>query len=437
MLKRKAYKRLLEWKETKTKQGLLVTGARQVGKTFIIREFAREHYSNFVEFNFIDDKEAARTLSAAENSTDLFRRLSLLAGQELIPGGTLIFFDEVQECKEIVTAIKFLMERGGFDFVLSGSLLGVELRNIGSVPVGYLDLLPMYPMDFEEYCTAKKVPADAMDAVTSSFDDRLPVPDYLHDRLLKLFYEYLIIGGMPAVVDVFIETQNLGTVRRLQENLIQLNRQDISKYGGRNALVIKEIYDLIPSELNNQNKRFVLKDMNEHARFNRYQEYFVWLMDAGVALPVFNVNAPTYPLLLSKASNLFKLFMSDVGLLTSTFLKETSIELLNRNPKVNYGSIYENAAAQELAAQGFDVYYYKSKKRGELDMLVSTPRGTILPIEVKSGKDYKRHNALSGILSCEEFRIGEGFVLSDGNIAKEGRVTYLPIYMASCLKRIP
>jgi predicted AAA+ superfamily ATPase len=294
----------------------------------------------------------------------------------------------------------------------------------------------MYPMDFEEFCMARNVPADAMGLVTSSFDDRIPVPDYLHDRLLKLFYEYLIIGGMPAVVNVFLETQNLGTVRRLQGNLIQLNRQDISKYGGRNALVIKEIYDLIPSELNNQNKRFVLKDMNAHARFNRYQEYFVWLVDAGVALPVFNVNAPTYPLLLSKASNLFKLFMSDVGLLTSTFLKETSIELLNRNPDVNYGSIYESAAAQELVAGGFDVYYYKNKKRGELDLLISTPRGTILPIEVKSGKDYKRHNALSGILSCEGFQIGEGFVLSDGNVAKEGSITYLPIYMASCLKRI-
>jgi predicted AAA+ superfamily ATPase len=312
-------------------------------------------------------------------------------------------------------------------------MLGVELKNIRSVPVGYLDTLTMYPLDFEEYSIARGVPQDALGVVRTAFADRRAVPGYLHDRLISLFHEYLIVGGMPAVVDSFVNDRNLQTVRRIQENLILLNKQDISKYNEKDALIIKDIYDLIPAELNNQNKRFILKNMNEHARFGKYQECFIWLADAGVALPAFNANEPTYPLKLSQASNLFKLFMNDVGLLTSTFMKDTAIEILGKSPNVNYGSIYENAVAQELKASGHDLYYYKNKKRGELDFVVERADGAVLPIEVKSGKDYKRHNALQNVLGSEVYHIGEGFVLSDNNVEQAGMFTYLPIYMAGYL----
>jgi predicted AAA+ superfamily ATPase len=411
----------------------MVEGARQVGKTYLIRSFAKANYEYFTEINLFENKVAVETLKAADNTADLVKRISLLSDSKLVPGKTLIFFDEVQEYKEIVTAIKFLVDQTEYDFILSGSLLGVELKNIKSVPVGYLDILTMYPLDFEEYITASGIPDNIVADVKAAFLSRQPVPDYIHDRFLKLFYEYLIVGGMPAVVSSFLETKNLQTVRDIQQSLIAMNKLDITKYNEAESLVIKNIYDLIPSELNNQNKRFILKDMNERAKFREYQDRFVWLADAGVALPTYNVDEPKYPLKLSQASNLFKLFMSDVGLLTSTFIKDTSISILNKNQNVNYGAIFENVVAQELTAQRFELYYYKSKKLGELDFVVETQGGTVVPIEVKSGKDYKRHNALKNVIAGDDYPVSEGYVLSEANVEVDGAVTYFPVYMTMYL----
>jgi len=190
---------------------------------------------------------------------------------------------------------------------------------------------------------------------------------------------------------------------------------------------------MIPAELNQQNKRFILKRMDERARFSRYIDSLVWLADAGVALPVFCVDEPVYPLKLSSATNLFKLFLADTGLLTSAFMKESTLEMLAKNPNVNYGAIYENAVAQELHSAGREIYYYKNKKRGELDFVVEDAQGKVIPIEVKSGKDYKRHNALSNLLNASEYHLEEGFVLCEGNVSREGKFTYLPIYMAGFL----
>jgi predicted AAA+ superfamily ATPase len=417
----------------KSRQGLLVTGARQVGKTYLVREYAKANYKNIAEINLIENKQAAAILDAADDAADLFSRISLLANVELTEGATLIFIDEVQVSKEIITAIKFLVEQHRYDFVLSGSLLGVELKDVRSVPVGYLDTLEMYPLDFGEFCTARGITDDISGVVSEALADRREVPEYIHEKLIKLFHEYLIIGGMPAAVFEFVETHNLQGVRRIHSNLISQNKWDISKYSQQDALKIKTIYELIPPELNQQNKRFILKDMNERALFRQYADSIAWLTEAGVAIPVYCVNEPVYPLKLSSATNLFKLYMSDVGLLTSAFMKDTSIEILMKNPNVNYGSIYENAIAQELRARESDVYYYRNKKRGELDFVIETKQGQILPIEVKAGKNYKRHNALTNLMSAPEYSLTEGFVLSDGNVSKSGNITYLPIYAAGNL----
>jgi predicted AAA+ superfamily ATPase len=433
MLDRKAWKQIAQWKAAKTRQGLLVTGARQVGKTYIIREFAKAHYRRLVEINLIENKRAAASLDAADNAADLFTRISLLADVKLIEGETLIFIDEVQVSKEIVTAIKFLVEQSNYDFILSGSLLGVELRDIRSVPVGYMDTVEMYPLDFEEYCGARDIPGDIFPIIDSALWNRTPVPEHIHEKLLKLFHEYLIIGGMPAAVAAFRDAHDLQAVRRIQHSLISMNKWDISKYSERDALQIKAIYELIPAELNRQNKRFMLSNMDNRARFRKYQNSFVWLSDAGVAIPVYCVCEPVYPLKLSSSTNLFKFFMADVGLLTSTFMKDTSIEILAKNPNVNYGAIYENAIAQELRAGGFEAYYYKSKKRGELDFVIETVKGAVFPIEVKAGKDYKRHNALSNLMDMDEYHLAEGFVLNEGNVSRNGNITYLPVYMAGRL----
>lgn len=411
----------------------MVTGARQVGKTFLVREFGKSCYKNFAEINLIENKKAAKAIESADNTKELFARISLLADTRLIPGETLIFIDEVQASKEIVTAIKFLVEQTDYDFVLSGSLLGVELRNIRSVPVGYLDTIEMLPLDFEEFCDAVGVPKEIFREVSSAIKMRVPIKEFIHLELLKRFHEYLIVGGMPAAVAEFVETRNLQMVRNIQKNIIIQNKRDISQYSEDDALKIKDIYEMIPSELNQQNKRFILKSMDERALFKQYADSLVWLTRAGVAIPVFCVSEPKYPLKLASATNLFKLFMGDVGLLTSMFIKDTALEILAKNPNVNYGAIYENVVAQELKTKGVDIYYYKNKKRGELDFVTETLKGKILPIEVKSGKDYKRHNALSNLLEEKAYALEEGFVLCEANIKKEGRTTYLPVYAAGLL----
>jgi predicted AAA+ superfamily ATPase len=435
MLKRKAWSLIEQWKTGKSNQGLLVTGARQVGKTYLIREYAKAKYGSVAEINLLENKKAAAAFDSADNAADLLVRISLLADVKLIEDETLIFIDEVQASKEIITAIKFLVEQSKYDFIISGSLLGVELKDIRSVPVGYLDTIEMYPLDFEEFCNASGVPGEILSNVRMALHARSEVPEFIHEQLLKLFYEYLIIGGMPAAIAEFAKTRNMQTVRNIQKNIIRQNKWDISRYNENDALNIKTIYDLIPAELNSQNKRFILKNMNERALFRQYVDSIAWLTEAGVAIPVYCVSEPVYPLKLSVATNLFKFFMSDVGLLTSTFMKGTSIDILARNPDVNYGAIYENAVVQELRAGGSDAYYYKNKKRGELDFVIETVQGQVLPIEVKSGKGYKRHNALSNLMSAPEYALEEGFVLCDGNVGRDGKVTYLPVYMAGWLAR--
>jgi predicted AAA+ superfamily ATPase len=433
MLERKAYDRLVFWKESKARQGLLLTGARQVGKTFLIREFAREHYRSFAEINLIDNRTAAEVLSGAENADDLFMRISLLAEAELIPHETLIFIDEVQKSREIVTAIKFLVERNEYDFIVSGSLLGVELKSIESVPVGYLDKVEMFSLDFEEFCWARGIGKDHLALVRNAFDALTPVPGYIHDRLNKLYEEYLIVGGMPGVVSEFVESRNIQRVRALQQNIIALYKDDFTQYNSSRALTLRTIYDLIPSELNSQNRRFLINSLGKNAKLNRYENDFIWLVDAGVALPVFVVNEPVHPLLLSKSTNLFKLFMSDVGLLTSTFIKDVSVAVLERNSAVRYGAIYENMAAQELKAHGYDLYYYKNSKRGEVDFVVESATGMVSLLEIKSGNDYRTHKALDNLLDVDDYQIHNAYVFCNSNISKDDRIIYLPNYMVFCI----
>jgi len=433
MLKRKAERELLFWKEHKTTQGLLVTGARQVGKTFLIREFAKKHYTSFVEINLFTDKEAARFLDTARDEDDLFARISVLAKSELKPKETLIFIDEVQLAKEIVTAIKFLVQKRDYDFILSGSLLGVELNDIRSVPVGYLDTIEMFPLDFEEFTWANSLPQFAVEEARKSFLEKTIIKDFIHIELTKLFYEYLIVGGMPEAVSAFVQTNNLQQVRKIQDNILLQYAKDISQYSKRDALIIKAIYDLVPSELNNQNKRFILKNLSENGRFSKYQNQFEWLIQAGVTIPTYIVTEPISPLKRSKSYRLFKLFMSDVGLLTASLAIDPMINILSRNKSINFGAIFENFVAEELNSHSRELYYYNHKKRGEVDFIIETPQNETTLIEVKSGKDYKRHSALNNLLAVKEYHFKDILVFCDSNIIKENQITYLPNYLAFCL----
>ena len=415
-------------------EALLITGARQVGKTFIIRKCAKECFENVIEINFIEKPDAVKLFENARSSEDILLRISALTDIPLIPGKTLIFFDEVQECKEIVTAIKFLVEDGKYRYILSGSLLGVELKDVRSVPVGYMTVLEMYPLNFFEFCRANKVSQRIFDMLESCWNEETPIDQMVHEKLLDLFHLYLIVGGMPAVVERYLRTKNLQEVFQIQRGILQLYKKDIAKYDPQNKLYLEEIFNLIPSELNSKNKRFILKNLNENFRFSRYENSFIWLKEAGVALPVYCVQEPEVPLLLSKATNLFKLFLSDVGLLAAMYADGLQIKILNKEKDINFGSVYENAIAQELKMQSFELYYFNSKKQGELDFVIEY-EGNILPIEVKSGKNYARHNALDNVLSTSRYQIERAIVFCNENIHKKDKIVYMPVYMAGMLKK--
>lgn len=333
----------------------------------------------------------------------------------------------------MVTAIKFLVDEGSYRYVMSGSLLGVELKDIRSVPVGYMAEKEMFPLDFEEFAEAVGMSADVMKYVKECYEQRKVVDEVVHDKMNDLVRLYLIIGGMPEAVQKYIVTNNLQVVREAQRAILHLYGKDIAKYDPKNKLYIKDIFDLIPSELNAKNKRFILKALNEKAKFERYKNSFLWLADAGVALPTYNVEEPRLPLKLGEQRNLFKLFLSDVGLLASQYAANIAIDLLTGKSEINNGSIYENFAAQELRAHGYVLYYFNNKKQGELDFVVED-KGKVLPIEIKSGKDYKRHNALSNVMGNEEYDIPHAIVYSNGNVEVVGRILYYPIYMLMYLQ---
>ena len=343
------------------KRSLLVTGARQVGKTFSIRKVGKECFDNVVEINFIEQPDAIQLFGEQKGAKDLLLRLSAFTKKPLVPGKTLIFFDEVQECKEIVTAIKFLVDEGSYKYVMSGSLLGVELDDLRSVPVGYMDEIEMYPLDLLEFFEAIGIGTDVIDHLRKSFEDKMPVDDFIHKRMLEAIRLYLIVGGMPAAVQKYLDTNNLRRVYEEQRGIIRTYKRDITKYDHSHKLQIEEIYDLIPSELNAKNKRFILKELNEKARFSKYENSFLWLRDAGVAIPTYNVEEPRVPLLLNKQRNLFKLFLNDVGLLAAMYGGNIQARLLSPDPNINFGSVFENLVALEL---GVETDYRKDNQEG-------------------------------------------------------------------------
>ena len=420
------------------KRALLVTGARQVGKTFSIRCVGKECFEHFVEINFVDKPEALALFGEAKSAEDLLMRLSAFTNRRLIPGKTLVFFDEVQECKEIVTAIKFLVEEGSYRYVMSGSMLGVELKDIRSVPVGYMDEMEMYPLDLEEFALAIGVGEDVLTHLKECYGQRKPVDGFIHRRMLELVRLYLLIGGMPAVVQKYLDTNNLKQVLEEQRGIIRTYKRDITKYDPEHKLQIEEIYNLIPSELDAKNKRFILKELSEKARFNRYESGFLWLKEAGVALPTFNVEEPRVPLLLNKQHNLFKLFLNDVGLLAAMYGGNIQLQLLGKDTNINHGAIFENLVAQEFYAHGFAVdhglYYFNSKKLGELDFILEKD-GSVFPIELKSGKDYERHRALSNVMQNPKYAIPQAIVFCQDNVKVVEKTSYLPIYMLMFLQQ--
>ena len=429
MLQRKAYQKLLDWKKDLNHKALCILGARQIGKTTLIRKFGKENYKNFVEINFISDTDAAGIFSGDLDVNTIITNLTAYTCQPMEPGETLVFFDEVQECPNVRTAIKFLVEDRRFDYIESGSLLGTKYKTVKSLPVGFEEIYRMYPMDFEEFLWANGVQDATIQYLKTCMHTKMRVLPAVHETMTKLFYSYIVVGGMPDVVQTYVDTHDIGKVIAVQTSLLDLYRQDISRYAdGNEKIKIKAIFDAIPSQLNDKNRRFMVNSLAPTARLARYEDSFQWLSDAGVALACYNVTEPQTPLKLNEKHSLFKLFMNDVGLLCAACMENVQFDLLSGHLDVNLGSILENIVAQQLKANGYDLFYFDAKKYGEVDFVVSGGVHTRL-IEVKSGNDYKKHSALDKIRSVSEWKFRDSIVLCKGNLEVVDDVLYLPWYM--------
>ena len=434
-LRRKSERLIKEWCRAKENKALLVKGARQVGKTHVIRRCLAEEKCDVFEINLIQTPEAVKVLENAATVDELVLGFSTLKKHEFQKGKTVIFIDEVQKYKEMITKIKFLVDEGSFRYVLSGSLLGVELTNLDSAPVGYMTTVEMFPLSFAEFLQLTIISDDVMENLRDAFKNRTPVQDVINEKMLELFRRYLVVGGMPEAVSRFADTSNVNVVMQIHQDIHALYTLDFTQYEADDKkLLLRQTYDLIPSELLKQNRRFLVTDLKKGLHFERVESTFLWLQNSGVALSAFNCTEPRLPLRLNEKHSLFKLYLSDVGLLTSAYGMTTKRMLLTKDKSLNAGGIYENAVAQELTANGFKLYYYNSNRLGELDFVIEHENKS-LPIEVKSGKDYTIHSAINNCLNNSEYAMDEAIVFANCNVSRKGRVTYLPVYMVMFLER--
>lgn len=434
MFKRKALEILKQWKAHCSETALLVTGARQIGKSYLVDQLGRTEFKSMVTINLYEDRAAKRDLAEATNAQDLITRIGLIADVPLVPGETLIFIDEIQELPDLMTMVKFLVQDGRFFYAFSGSMLGVELKHVRSYPVGFVTEVTMYPMDFEEFCWAVGVNDDALATVRECVTALRPVPDFLHHRLLTYFRTYMAVGGMPAAVQAFLDSRNdLMAVRETQKALVAAYVNDITKYAGTEAPNVRTIFEQLPLQLDEKSVRFRLNSLEPNARYEKFRLDFNWLVSAHVAMKCNIVRDPKSPLQVTEQPSSFKLYESDTGMLTSRYPSSMARDLYLDKRDPNLGSLFENVFAQALTACGRPLFYYMNRKRGEVDFLTEDGLGRVIPIEIKSGRTPRAHAALNALLASDEYAIERGYVFSRLNVEVAGKVVYLPWYAALCL----
>jgi predicted AAA+ superfamily ATPase len=433
MLQRKIIKQFTEWKNTPNKVALLVKGARQVGKTTSIREFGKANYENFIEINFEQSPLARGAFDGNLDARTIILSLSAMGYGPFVAGKTLVFFDEVQSCPNARTAIKFLVEDGRFDFIESGSLLGINYKDVSSYPVGFEEQLHMFPLDFEEFLWARGITQDVVDAAYEAYNNLSQVPDFLHHQLMTLYREYLVVGGMPNVINSFLSSDDFAQTLRMQNIILGSYRDDIAKYADKEKDKAKAVFDAIPEQLNKKNKRFFLAALEKGASNRKYEQATMWLSEAGIAYHCFNVTALELPLAFSEKRNLYKLYLLDTGLLCAMTMDGIQNAVLSGDIRINEGAIAENAIAAVLVKRGFPLYYYDKKSRMELDFVYKED-GLLSIIEVKSGNEYHRHAALDNAIADHPGKLGRRIVFCKGNVElTKDEIIYLPLYMSMFL----
>ncbi len=413
---------------------LLVNGARQIGKSYLIRYVGRRMFPQFIEINLKEDKEGQGLFATVRSTADFYLQLGAMAGNNLgKKEDTLIFLDEIQSYPHLMTMLKFLNQEGRYTYIASGSQLGVALSQTASVPIGSISVVEMFQLDFEEFLLAMGCSQSTIDGARSCYQNNMPLNESLHNYFLQQFRIYLLVGGLPEAVNKFLEARNITHVREVQRDILNLYKIDASQYDAERRLVIRKIYDMIPSNMENKKKRIIVNRIENragHKQFSDYAEEFEYLTNSGIATSVQAISNPRFPLIESESKNLIKLYLNDVGLLTSILYGLNINAILRDERSINLGSVYESVVAQELRAHGSRLHYYDNKQRGEVDFLIDDYSTlSVLPIEVKSGKDYTVHSALDKFLTTPDYTISRAFVLSNHReVETINRITYLPIY---------
>ena len=435
MLKRKITRYLEQHLASASNKILLVEGARQVGKSYVIREVGQRLFANYVELNFVTDNEGVQLFKNVHTVDEFYLRLSSVAGDRLGNyNDTLIFLDEIQCYPQYLTLLKFLREEQKYRFIASGSALGMALRHTTSIPVGSVMIKKMYPLDFEEFLWANNYGENAISNLYSHFINQQPLSEEQHEQLLELFRRYLLVGGLPDVVNEYLATHNILNVRNLQNAIAAMYEADASQYenNASRRLLIRRIYAMIVSQMENKKKRIVAKDIQDIKgdRFARYVDEFEYLLSSAISLGVNAIANPRFPLSESLQKNLLKLYLNDVGLLTAKLYHTNIQPILQNERSINMGAVYESVVAQELSSHGYPLFYYDNRQKGEVDFMIDDYQtGSVLPIEVKSGRDYTIHSALNALLNNKDYGIHKAIVFSsERQVKKDDGVVYMPVY---------
>ena len=440
MLYRKIAKTIECHLQSDSEKILLIDGARQVGKTYIIRYVGKKLFANYIEINMVEDSLGEQLFKNTKTVEDFYLQVSMIAGDKMKEKkDTLIFIDEIQAYPHLLTLLKFLSMDNKYTYVASGSLLGVTLSQTVSIPMGSIRKIRMYPLDFEEFLNANGLNDLAISALRKKFENRESLDEVLHNKMMDFFRKYLLVGGLPEAVNIYLETKNIQAVRKLHDEIHEYYAMDASKYDQEKKLVIRRVYDLIPSRMESKKKRIVVQEIENRKGkiFADYRDEFEYLISAGIALGVQAVSTPVFPLIESSGKNLLKLYLNDVGILTSILYGNNIRAILDEERGVNLGAVYESVVASELAAHGYNLFYYDNRSKGEVDYLIDDYDSlSAVPIEVKSGKDYQVHCALNTSVSNEDYHIQKAFVLSnERKVHSVGKITYLPIYFVMFFER--
>jgi predicted AAA+ superfamily ATPase len=431
MLRRKISDDLLAWKNNPNRLCLLVKGARQVGKTFIIKKFAAENYKHFVEINFYENEGYKAIFDGDLNVETLIKQISLrVPNADLVPGETLLFLDEIQDCPRARTALKFLAIDRRFDVIASGSMLGIKYKDVPSYPVGYIDPLDMHSLDFEEFLWANGVKPSSIEDIKIYFEKHEPVPAAMHERMMELFKEYIVVGGMPRVVQDFVTNHNFQSVLRIQRGIVEDYKDDIAKYADSvEKAKVKACFESIPKHLSKDYKKFRYSLVEKGGSARKFGGSLQWLLDANVISFCHNLGAPELPLEGNAQSDTFKVYMRDTGLLMAMLEDGSQEDIIDGDLGIYKGAIYENIIADIFTKAGKKLYYYEKNSYLEIDFFIRRNK-TATAVEVKSA-DNTKSKSLNTVIEKEG--VQRGIKLSAKNVGATDTVESFPLYMAMFL----